>query len=131
MIRFYTYNLETGKILESGYYTSGNGGSYLSQNLNKKMVKGKQATTLQYHNLDTDMLSDRPQLNIDNITLNIDEEYNPENIPAGTIVYVDDEDVGIVDNTGLILVFPVAKTYTVKLVPPFPYFEKTVTIEVI
>lgn len=128
MLEFYTYSKTNGKIGNSGYFSPG-----FSPVLreNQKIILGKRASPEQYHDLDTDKLIPRPTLNIDDITLIVDQEYNPPNIPSGTIVNVDDEDVGIVDNTGLILVFPVAKTYKLQLKPPFPYFEKTITIEVI
>ena len=129
MIYFYSYNTQTGKIKKNGHifndfipYTE----------TNEKIVTGKKALAdKQYHNLETNILEDRPILDIDDITLIVDQEYNPSNIPSGTIVNVDGEDVGVVDNMGLILVFTVAKTYKLHLKPSFPYFEKTITIEVI
>ena len=128
MKEFYAYDLLTGKITKSGILFPG-----FSPDISRKhkIVFGEKADNSMYHNLETDKLEARPSLNIENLTLNVDEEYSPENIPAGTIAYVDNEDVGVVDNTGLTLVFPVAKQYSVKLVPPFPYFEKSITVEVI
>jgi len=126
---FYAYNITNGRITSSGYASPD---FPVELRRNQKIIFDVEASPLiQYHNLETDKLTQRPTLNIDNITLSVDEEYNPENIPAGTIVYVDGENVGVVDNTGLTLVFPVAKQYTVKLVPPFPYIEKSITVEVI
>ena len=119
MKEFYAYDLLTGKITKSGILLHGFSPDISRKN---KIVIGAKADSSMYHNLETDKLAQRPTLNIYNITLSVDEEYSPENIPAGTIVYVDGEDVGVVDNTGLTLVFPVAKQYAVKLVPPFPYF---------
>lgn len=128
MKKYYIYNKNTGEITEIG--------------INHKILYDEEhyvaiydsyvlPSSEQYHDLETNKLTPRPTLNIEDITLIVDQEYNPPNIPSGTIVNVDDEDVGIVDNTGLILVFPVAKTYKLQLKPPFPYFEKTITIEVI
>lgn len=128
MKEFYAYDLLNGKITKSGIILPGFSPDISRKN---KIVFGVKADNTFYHNLETDTLQARPTLNIENITLNVDEEYSPQNIPAGTTVYVDDEDVGVVDNTGLTLVFPVAKQYSVKLVPPFPYFEKSITVEVI
>ena len=128
MIEFYAYDLLTGKITKTGIILPGFSPDVSRKN---KIVFGKQTDSKHYHNLETDSLELRPILNINDITIIVEQEYNPLNIPAGTIVNVDDEDVGIVDNTGLILVFPVAKTYKLQLKPPFPYFEKTITIEVI
>lgn len=126
---FYVYNITNGRITSSGYASPD---SPVELHKNQKIIFDVEASPLvQYHNLETDKLTQRPTLNIDNITLTVDEEYNPQNIPAGTIVYVDDENVGVVDNTGLTLVFPVAKQYAVKLVPPFPYIKKSITVEVV
>ena len=126
---FYVYNITNGRITSSGYTSPD---SPVELHKNQKIIFDVEAIPLvQYHNIETDKLAQRPTLNIDNITLTVDEEYNPQNIPAGTIVYVDDENVGVVDNTGLTLVFPVAKQYAVKLVPPFPYIKKSITVEVV
>ena len=128
MLEFYTYNKTNGKIENSGYFS--NEASPILRET-QKIILGKKADQYQYHDLDTDKLTPRPILTIEDITLLINQEYNPPNIPSGTIVNVDDEDVGVVDNMGLILVFPVAKTYKLHLKPPFPYFDKNITIEVI
>ena len=129
MLEFYSYNKISGMIRNSGFLSPGFSPDIPST---EKIVLGKRASTDYYHNIETDTLMARPILiNDESISLLVNQEYSPENIPAGTIVYVDGEDVGVVDNTGLTLVFPVAKQYTVKLVPPFPYFEKSITVEVI
>lgn len=126
---FYVYNITNGRIERTGYASPD---FPVALQKNQKIIFNVEAISQQqYHNLETDTLDQRPTLNIDNITLTVDEEYNPQNIPAGTIVYVDDENVGVVDNTGLTLVFPVAKQYAVKLVPPFPYIKKSITVEVV
>lgn len=128
MIEFYSYDTKTGEIGNSGYFSPG-----FSPDIpiTEKIIFGKNASQNQYHNIDSDKLVQRPNLNVEDITVEVDQEYNPPNIPAGTTVYVDDENVGMVDNTGLTLVFPVAKSYKLTLVPPFPYYEKTITVEVI
>ncbi len=128
MREFYAYDLTTGKITKTGVLLPG-----FSPDISRshKIIFGQKTNSNFYHNLETDKLEPRPVLDIDDITIEVDQEYNPMNIPAGTTVYVDDENVGVVDNTGLTLVFPVAKTYKLTLVPPFPYFETTITVEVV
>lgn len=42
-------------------------------------------------------------------------------VPAGTIVRVDTVEVGTVDADGCVLRFDYADTYTVELIPPFPW----------
>lgn len=127
MQQYYTYNKDTGEIGASGYTTYGRSPYVYG---NQILVFGKQTYPAFYHNLTTDTLEARPYLAIENETVGINQEFICSTIPEGTVVIVDDEIVGTVDNDGLSLVFPVAKTYTVVLQAPFPYFEKTISIEV-
>ena len=128
MREFYAYDLISGRITKTGVLLYG-----FSPDISRKhkIIFGQKTDNNFYHNLETDKLEPRPLLEVDNTTLEVDQEFNLPNIPEGTTIYVDGDNIGVVDNTGLTLIFPVAKSYEVKLIPPFPYFEKTIIVEVV
>lgn len=51
----------------------------------------------------------------------VGQDWPVTGIPAGTVVRVDGAVVGTVDATGLILAFPVAALWHLRLEPPFPW----------
>lgn len=62
------------------------------------------------------------------IALGVD--WSLPDVPEGTLVLIDGEDVGTVDATGLVLSFPLAGVWAVSLVPPFPWLEASCEVTV-
>lgn len=54
-------------------------------------------------------------------TLAVDEDWPISGIPDGTAVWIDGTPAGVVDATGLVLSFPRAGVWRVRLEPPFPW----------
>ena len=55
------------------------------------------------------------------LVLGADEDWQVAGVPDGTDVWIDGTLAGVVDATGLVLSFPRAGTWKVRLEPPFPW----------
>ncbi len=53
--------------------------------------------------------------------LGVDEDWVIPGVPEGSDVWVDGALAGVTDATGLTLSFPLAATWQVRVVPPFPW----------
>lgn len=58
------------------------------------------------------------------------EDWTVPDVPSGTRVYVDGEDLGAVDATGLILSFAALGLWRVELAPPWPWRPATCEVTV-
>lgn len=63
-------------------------------------------------------------------SLSKDTDWVITNVPAETIVAVNGEDIGTVDETGLTLSFDMPGIWQVDLRPPFPWLEATCEVTV-
>lgn len=88
-------------------------------------------TTLVYHDLDSNKIKNRPVIDCkNNISTTVRKAIKINNLPDNTKVFLDDNEIAIVDDGVLELVIPVDGTYVLKLIPEFPYIEKIINVEV-
>jgi len=121
MTFFAIYDPPTGRILGSGTCESSLLGHYPSSGEAVLAVGQMVANTTDWVN--AGMVEQRPGL-VDlpaTRTLAVDEDWVIPGIPDGTEVWVDDALIGTVDTTGLTMSFPLAATWQLRLVPPFPW----------
>ena len=75
--------------------------------------------------------TERPSLNLsEEQTLLINQDWDVGTLPEGTAVYIDGAIAGETDDTALTMSFPLAREYTVKFDPPFPYKPSEVKVTV-
>ena len=73
----------------------------------------------------------RPRLNLpEEQTLLVNQDWDVGTLPEGTAVYIDGALAGETDDTALTMSFPLAREYTVKFDPPFPYKPSEVKVTV-
>ena len=83
------------------------------------------------HFLDGEEIRDRPATELpEGYSTTINTDWSIGNVPAGTDVKVDDEVVGVTDDTGLTLSFSASGVWLVKLLPPFPWVEASCEVTV-
>ena len=73
----------------------------------------------------------RPSLSLtETQTLLVNQDWDVGTFPEGTAVYIDGAIAGETDDTALTMSFPLAREYTVKFDPPFPYKTSEVKVTV-
>lgn len=125
-IRFINYKKTTGEILS--IETRPNG--FPPENPDIGYIEFSNGTKQIYKNyyIVNDTLTERPQINSpDELILKVDDVYIFENIPDNTKINIFDIEEEITDGTFEIS-FPVSGIFELKFDPPFPYFQKNVTI---
>ena len=63
-------------------------------------------------------------------TLTSNTDWTVPDVPEGTVVTIDGDEAGTVDETGLVLSFAVAGDWRVDLTPPFPWRPATCEVTV-
>jgi hypothetical protein len=75
--------------------------------------------------------TERPSLNLpEEQTLLVNQDWDVDTLPEGTVVYIDNVLAGETDDTALTMSFPLARKYAVKFDPPFPYKPSEVKVTV-
>lgn len=132
MKRYYKYNTTNGQIVglvTSNIETEDN----ISSNI--KFVSYDSPfgidPNIKYHDMITDALQNRPHILCDdNIKTTIRKAIVIKDLPVSTKIVIDDNEIAVVDDGILQLTIPLSGTYTLKLIPEFPYIEKQVQVEV-
>ena len=134
MSAFYIYNTTTGEIVGDKY---SNRDIIVEDSEEFKHVKlDDNVVTIyniqkKYHDLLTNSLQDRPIINCpDTFSVTTTENIIISDLPNSTQILLDQQEIAIVTDGTLELTIPVSGTYALKLVPDFPYFEKTISVEV-
>ena len=74
------------------------------------------------HWIDGGVVTDRPATGLPAThEVSADTDWPVADVPEGTDVLIDGASVGTVDETGLVLNFPTAGLWRVRLLPPFPW----------
>lgn len=83
------------------------------------------------HYILDDVATPRPALALPIVhSLPAGSDWEIPGVPEGTVVVINKEEVGTVDETGLVLSFDLAREWQVELRPPFPWLEASCGVTV-
>jgi hypothetical protein len=133
MKRYYKCRKDTGEILATISVSNMNVIEDLTSD--EKLVTYIEDVVINpktmYNDPKTDKLIARPTISYqDVVSVNVNESITIDDIPEFTKVFLDGNQVGTAIDGTLELIIPVSGTYTLKLVPDFPYVEKEISVEV-
>lgn len=133
MINYIMYNKDTGKIKSLGSAQTRN---LINVRANCEFMETIKISDTERKYVDlseaTPKIKNRPTLDwSDEFNVNTTESIILSDVPANTAVYLDDTLIATVDDGTLELEIPLSGEYKLKLVPPFPYYEKIISVEVI
>jgi hypothetical protein len=127
MKHYYICN-KNGEIIATGYT---NGSTVKKLKPEDNIFYDKIPTPTMYHDFKTNSLKERPTLPYDIFRKFLkNENYILTDIPKNTIIKINGVDHGVINDGKLVVSFPIQMIYKVELLPPFPYYPKTITIEV-
>lgn len=130
MNSFYTYDKSNGRIIEYGF---SNMGIYDHDNPEYKTVpsEGLDNITDFYHDISSNTLVERPVIEFaDSVSVIVDEIITIENVENGTDVFLNNDNIGTIEDGRLEISIPLIGDYEIRLDPPFPYKRKTISVEV-
>lgn len=127
---FTVYDINTGEILRSGVSDPA---AFLAQksSAGEGILMEIGNSSEQYVDLNLHTLIARPSFVLPYaVSLTINQDWSIPGVPAGAMVEIDGADAGVTDGAGLILSFPRAGVWRIRLVPPFPWIERSCEVTV-
>lgn len=130
-MRFAIYETATGRV--TGYKDlRSEAEAALNTFPGRALVRGEADLETDYVDLSGEpTIAPRPSLGLPAThALGVGADWAVPNVPVGTVVRIDGEDMGTVDADGLTLSFAAAGTWPVELQPPFPWLEASCEVTV-